>query len=153
MEKDMLLISCPIVYRQGSKKGFWFIVEQEDGDGWEIPKMVVRKGESSVRASIRMMGEMANMDAKVIEEAGRAGGMTSVNGKAVSKRTIYYAMIQRTGGEIIGFEQYKWLEYAKAVRKLSSKRERAMIKSARAEVDKWLKEMKGKVGPDLELLK
>ena len=153
MDKDLLLISCAVVYRQGSKKGFWFLVKNEDGEEWEIPKMVVRKGESSVRASIRMMGEMANMDAKVIEEAGRAGGMTTVSGKTVPKRTIYYAMIQRTGGEIIGFENYKWLDYAKAVRKLSSKRERAMIKSARAEIDKWLKENKGKVGDDLEPLK
>jgi len=152
MDKDLVLISCPVVYRQGSRKGFWFIVKSEDGEGWEIPKMVARKGESSVRASIRMMGEMANMDAKVIEEAGRAGGMMTVNGKAVSKRTIYYAMIQRTGGEIIGFEEYKWLDYAKAVRKLSSKRERAMIKNARAEIDRWLKENKGKIGDDLEPL-
>ena len=151
MDKDLVLISCPVVYRIGSKKGFWFIIKQEDGEGWEIPKVFARKGESSVRASIRLMGEMASMDAKVIEEAGRAGGMTTVNGKTVPKRTIYYAMIQRTGGEIIGFENYKWLEYAKAVRKLSSKRERAMIKSARAEVDKWLKEKKGNVGPELEL--
>ncbi len=139
---DLILESAAIVVRQGSKKNFWLVIKESEDSPWEIPKVIVRKGESSVRAAIRTMGERANMDAKVIEEAGRSGGLATVNDKTVSKRQIYYLMVQNNVGEIIGFENYRWLEYAKAVRKLSSKRERQMIKSARVEWKKWLKEEK-----------
>ncbi len=141
---DLILESAAIVVRQGSKKNFWLVIKESEDSPWEIPKVIVRKGESSVRAAIRTMGERANMDAKVIEEAGRSGGLATVNDKTVSKRQIYYLMVQNNVGEIIGFENYRWLEYAKAVRKLNSKRERQMIKSARAEWKKWLKEEKEK---------
>ena len=147
--EEVVLESAAIVVRRGSRKNFWLITKESSESNWEIPKVIVRKGESSVRAAIRTMGERANMDAKVIEEAGRSGGLATVNDKTVSKRQIYYLMVQKNIGEIIGFEDYKWLEYGKMVRKLKSKRERQMVKSARVEWKKWLKGENEK-GPSLD---
>jgi hypothetical protein len=92
---------------------------------------------------MRMMGEKGGMSIKVLEEAGRWGGVTSVNGKAVPQRQIYYlARLKSSQGEVIGFEEHAWLEYAKAVRKLRSKIERSMIKQARKELRVVLKKEK-----------
>lgn len=137
MEKNLVLVSGAILFKKEGRKRLWFLIKQEDGE-WEIPKVAVRKTESSARAALRMMGEQGGMSTKVLEEAGRAGGITTINGKVLPQRYIYYLMAHGyEAGEAIGFEDYLWLEYAKAVRKLSSKRERAMMRFARKELRKW----------------
>ena len=143
MNNKRVLISGACVVKNGSGKPKWFVIRHNESDGWELPKIVVRKTESSVRAALRMMGEQGGMKTRVLEEAGRAGGVTTVNGKTLPQRHLYYLMIHRAdSGELIGFKEYKWLEYAHAVRKLPSKRERQMLKGAREEYKKWKKERK-----------
>jgi hypothetical protein len=145
MDKDRVIIGAAIVFKEERGGGKWFIVGNEEEGGWEIPKMVKRRGESSVRAAIRMMGEKGGMSARVLEEAGRAGGVKTVNGKTRPQRILYYLMILRgSSGEAIGFKEVGWFDYATAVRKLSSKRERAMLKSARKELRAWKKRKKEK---------
>jgi len=140
MNKDLILISGAILFKDHRGKRLWFLVKQEEDGAWEIPKVVARKTESSARAALRMMGEQGGMSATVLEEAGRAGGVTTINGKILPQRHIYYLLMQDSEGEVLGFENYAWLEYARAVRKLSSKRERLMIKQARKELRKWKKQ-------------
>ena len=146
INKNLVLVSGAIVFKEGRGKRRWFVVKQtgDEDEKWEIPKVPVRKTESSSRAAIRIMGEKGGMDAKILEEAGRAGGSTTINGEIVPQRHLYYLMMQVAAGEVLGFEDYKWLEYAKAVRKLSSKRERLMIRQARQELRKWQREQKNK---------
>jgi hypothetical protein len=57
MKPKTLLISSAIVYKKPDNKALWFIIRQNEENGWEIPKTTVRRGESSVRAVIRMMGD------------------------------------------------------------------------------------------------
>ncbi len=144
IDKNSILISGAVVFKETRGKDRWFIVKQAEMGGedkWEIPKIFVRKGESSVRAAIRMMGEQGGMTARVLEEAGRSGGVATIKGKTLPKRHLYYLMILMPGeGEAIGFEAFKWLEYAKAVRKLSSKRERLILRQARKGYRIWKKE-------------
>lgn len=129
--KDQVLISGSVVLRKNGNKIEWFLVKTEDDKGWEFPKSLVRKGESSVRTSIRVMGEKASMTVKVLEEVGRAGGVATVGNKPVTQRIIYYLMVQKSAsGEIIGFEEPLWLEYSKAARKIVSKREISFLKDA-----------------------
>ncbi len=141
MNNNLVLISAVILCKDQGRGKRWFVVRHSEDGVWEIPKVVVRKVESSVRAVIRMIGEQGGMSIRVLEEAGRAGGVTTVNNKIFPQRHIYYLAIHLSSeGEAIGFEEHAWLDYAKAVRKLSSKRERAMLKQARKELKKWLKE-------------
>lgn len=140
--KNLVLISSPIIFKQRKGKApHWFIVKQKEEGSWELPKVMARKAESSVRAGIRMMGEKGGMSIKVLEEAGRAGGVTSINDKTLPKRELYYlAWLKSESGEPVGFAKSGWFEYANAVRKLASKRERKMIKKARKVYRKWKKE-------------
>jgi hypothetical protein len=138
MDKDKVVIGSAITYKEGKSKNKWFIVKNDDEEGWILPKMVKRKAESSVRAAIRMMGEKGGMSIKVLEEAGRAGGVRTINGKTRPQRVLYYtAILKNSSGEPVGFEESGWFDYATAVRKLSSKRERAMIKVARKIIKGW----------------
>ena len=138
MNKSLVLVSGAIVFKEKRKKISWFVSMQKETGGWEIPKVLVRKGESSVRAALRMMGEKGGMTTRVLEEVGRAGEAATVNGKLISKRHIYYLMLLRSGlDEAIGFENYEWWDYARAVRALTSRREKTMLRQAREVLKKW----------------
>ncbi len=130
-KEKILLIGVAVLFKKSKSKNVWFLVKKKDATDWELPKTNVRRGESSVRSVIRMMGEQGGMDAKVLEEAGRANGASMVNGKPVSNRSLYYLMFMKESNEVLGFEDFDWFEYAKAVRKLKNKKELAMLKSAR----------------------
>ncbi len=131
MTEKVLIVAAATVYKNEGKKRLWFIIKTEDDADWELPKTISRKGESSVRAAIRMMGEQGGMRAKVLEEVGRCGGTTKINGNPVAQRLLYYLMHFRDGEEAMGFAQSAWLEHDKAVRRLASKREQQMLKDAK----------------------
>ncbi|OGM10541.1 hypothetical protein A2159_03490 [Candidatus Woesebacteria bacterium RBG_13_34_9] len=131
LDKNTVLVAIACLYKEVKGKGRWFLIKQgEDGD-WEFPKVLVRKGESSVRAILRLMAEKGTMTTKVLEEAGRAGGVATIGSKTLPQRNIYYLMVYKSGAkEAIGFSEYHWLEYSKAVKKLISKRDKQMLKAA-----------------------
>lgn len=137
MDKNLVIISGAVVYKDSRGKRYWFITKYSDDDKWEIPKTAVRRTESSARAALRMMGEQGGMTTTVLEEAGRSGGVTTINGKTLPQRHNYYLMRHDLSGEAVGFEKSMWLEYAKAVRKLSLKREQQMLRQARKELQGW----------------
>jgi len=138
--KNQVLISGAVVFKERKGKVKWFLIRQSEDDGWEIPKVVVRKNESSVRASLRMMGEQAGMRVRVLEEAARAGGVTTTGGHTIPQRYLYYLVYHKVdSGEIIGFDSYLWLDYLQAVKKISSKREKKVLKQAKEELKKWKK--------------
>ena len=84
-------------------KTSWFLVKQTDESEWELPKTIVRRGESSVRSVIRLMGEQAMVTAKVLEETGRTASVIKLNGKPVGQRIIYYLMAFKDASEILAF--------------------------------------------------
>jgi predicted NUDIX family NTP pyrophosphohydrolase len=144
-DKNAILVSGALVFKDENKKPFWLLVKQTEEDGWEIPKTVVRKTESSVRGALRIMGEQGGMNVRILEEVGRAGGTTAVNGKVVPQRYIYYVLRYKTSqGELIGFQDTGWFEYSKAQRKLASKREKGMVRDANVFAKKWLTRKKKK---------
>ena len=144
MKQNAILISGAIVFREGRGKRQFLLVKVAEGvDNWEIPKVTVRRGESSVRAVIRMTSEQAGINARVLEEAGRTTGTIAVGGKPVSQKFYYYLMVLKSAGEILSFAEYKWLEYIKAVKMLSNKKEQTMLKSAK-EVLAKLEKAKGR---------
>lgn len=150
MAGKMMIVGSAIVFKKTSRGRRWFIVKEDEKSDWELPKATSRRVESSVRTAIRTMQERGGAKIKVLAEAGRAGGSTVVNGKTVPMRYLYYLAKYKdeAGEEGIGFYQLLWLDYAGAVRKLPSKRDRQMIKAAREELRKLEKTEEGK-----ELLK
>lgn len=138
---DTVLIGCAIIFKGEGKQRKWLIAKKKEDSDWELPRQKSRKkSESTAKAAIRLAGEQFGISAKVLEEAGRAGGVTTVNGETKPQRTLYYLMILKSeDGEVIGYKDHAWLSYASAVRKLSSKRDRKMIKAAREELKAWQK--------------
>lgn len=128
------------MFRDNRGKRQFLLVKQKEDSDWEIPKVTVRRGESSVRAAIRMISEQGGMAARVLEEAGRSSGNTVINGKPVSQKLYYYLMVQKAGGtELIGFSAFKWLEYGDAVKKIVTKKEKEMLKNGRDVLKEWEK--------------
>lgn len=131
MKQKLILVGAAVVYKKVKDKPVWFIVKQKEDSDWEIAKTNARRGESSVRAVIRMMGEQAAMNVKVQEEVGRVAGAAMVAGNTVPERKIYYLMYCKEANEVLAFIDSDWVDYTKATRKLKSKKDLAMLKSAR----------------------
>jgi 8-oxo-dGTP pyrophosphatase MutT (NUDIX family) len=139
-QAQQILIGGAIVFKDNRGKRQFLVVKQKEDSDWEIPKVTVRKGESSVRAVIRMTSEQAGMSARVLEEAGRATGTTIINGKSIPQKYYYYLMLQKAGGtEVIGFFDFQWLEYSMALKKIVLKREKEMFKGGRDVLKEWEK--------------
>ena len=140
-QKD-ILVGGSVVYKKDNGKMLWFIVKSEKDGEWELAKTNVRRGESSVRSVIRAMAEQGGMKAKVLEEAGRLNKAVMHNGKPVDQKVIYYLLLERGGGEVLGFAEYLWLDYAKAVKKIANKKEQVILEKAKEmskEIEKILK--------------
>jgi 8-oxo-dGTP pyrophosphatase MutT (NUDIX family) len=143
---QQMTIGGAIVFRDNRGKRQFLLVKTKDEGDWEIPKVIVRKGESSVRSVIRLTGEQGGMTARVLEEAGRATGTTIINGKSIPQKYYYYILLQKGGSsELIGFAEFKWLEYAEAAKKVILKREKDMFKLAREVLKQWEKTHKIKL--------
>lgn len=134
INKNLVLVAGACIFKEARGQTRWFIVKQNGEDVWEVPKVLVRKGESSVRGVLRLMGEKANMTTRVLEEIGRFGGVTTVNGKKLPQRHIYYLMLAKAASEAIGFSESAWVENSKMIKMLSSKREKAVLKAAKEEL-------------------
>lgn len=145
MKQKEILIAGATVYKKQDDKALWFIVKQSEDLGWEIPKTTVRRGESSVRAVIRQMGEQGGMRTKVLEEVGRSVGSSIINAKVIPQRTIYYLMLQRGDNEVLGFVEYDWVDFNKAMKKVENKKEQKILEKAR----EMMKELQ-KTGKDEE---
>lgn len=137
-----MLIGGAVVFKEIRSGKFQFLLNKNEEDEWEIIKAIARKGESSVRAAIRYTTEQGSMNARVIEEASRATGFTTVNGKSVVQKYLYYVMVFKTGGEMIGFDKVAWFDYPTAIRKLKLKREQDALRSANKIIKVWKKEQK-----------
>lgn len=142
INNQIIIAGTALCKKRSNGKFVWLVIKQSESPEWELPKTTVRKGESSVRATIRMMGEVGGMNARVIEEAGRFTGTAVVNNRTVPKRILYYLMIQKSAGEMIGFNQFKWLTYEDAVKKLDAKREKDVMKKAKSELKIWTDDKK-----------
>jgi 8-oxo-dGTP pyrophosphatase MutT (NUDIX family) len=139
-KNQQISIGGALVMRENRGKRQFLIVRERDQKEWEIAKVTVRKGESSVRSVIRLTGEQGGMSARVLEEAGRSSGTVIINGKSVPQKYYYYLMLQKGGpSDLIGFDEVKWLEYAEASKKLAQKRDREMLKSGRDVLKEWEK--------------
>lgn len=151
MKDNSVLVGCAVVYKQPKKRSndtFWFIVKTNDDSDWEIPKTMVRRGESSVRSVIRLTQEQGSMRTKVLEEVGRANSVGRVNGKAVTQKYLYYLMHCKDVGEIMGFSEYQWVEHKKALKMLTLKRDINMLKDAKNLLKQVEKDRGGRISND-----
>jgi hypothetical protein len=142
-KNNNISIGGAVVYKEGRGKRSYWIVADKDGN-WEIPKVTVRRGESSVRAVIRMTSEIVGMNARILEEVGRHSAVVLVNGKAASQKTYYYLLLLKSVTEIMGFEKYQWMDFKKASKAVELKREKEALKEAEELIKKWEKEKKKK---------
>jgi 8-oxo-dGTP pyrophosphatase MutT (NUDIX family) len=131
-------IGGAVVFRDNRGKRQYLLVKTKEDGGWEIPKVTVRRGESSVRSVIRLTAEQGGISARILEEAGRYTASVVINGIPISQKYYYYLMFQKSGpSELIGFQAYKWLEPSDVLKKLDSKKEKEMFKSGRDVLKEW----------------
>ena len=82
-----VLVGGAVVFKEGKNKKMFLLSKNNNGD-FEIPKTTVRRGESSVRAVIRYTSEQGNMNARVLDEVGRATGTATVNSRQITQKYI-----------------------------------------------------------------
>src|SRR5258708_5956781 len=120
MKNNEASVGGAIVFKEDKKgKKSFLIVKTKENADWEIPKVNVRRGESSVRAVIRFTSEQAGITPRVLEEAGRFNSTITVGPKIIHQKYYYYIMIEKAGGgEVLGFHEHEWVEFPKACKKV-----------------------------------
>lgn len=145
MFKNMNLVAAAVVGEIERGKLKFFLVKNSEDSDWEIPKLAVRKTESSVRAVLRMIGEQAGMRARILDEAARFTSSQQINGKSVTQKMFYYTLLHKVdSGESIGFFESVWLEYPKASKKLTSKKEKEALSNSNKILKEWWKRKKSR---------
>lgn len=138
-KNSTILIGGALIYKESRRRRFFWLVVDKEGR-WEIPKVTVRRGESSPRAVIRMAGEQAGMNARILEEIDRGSGVVAVNSKTIVQKTYYYLLVLHSAGEVLGFAKYAWLDYKKALKALYLKKEKDALKTAEEMLRQWERE-------------
>lgn len=139
-DRKIISVGAALIYREFRGRRNYLIVKQGNKDQWEFPKAVAKRDESSVRAVIRMAGEAGGISARVLEEVGRVNKLAVVNGKSLPQRLYYYLMVQKSAGEVIGFNQFEWLDFKMAYKKLSLKKEKEILEEAEKMIKQWERE-------------
>jgi 8-oxo-dGTP pyrophosphatase MutT (NUDIX family) len=139
-KNQQIIIGGAVIFRENRGRRQFLLVRQKENENWEIPKVTVRRGESSVRAVIRLASEQGGMAVRVLEEAGRFAGSTIVNAKSIPQKFYYYLMLQKGGSsDLIGFDEFKWLDYNDAFKKIGLKREKDILNDAKDVLKEWEK--------------
>ncbi|MAG60094.1 hypothetical protein CMO96_04885 [Candidatus Woesebacteria bacterium] len=142
------LVSGAVIYRKKHGVITWFVTQPKSKEGngdWELPKILVRPGGSSVQAILRYLREDGRLKVTVLEEAGRTTISTTANGVSVGTKIIFYLLrggfIREEGEGPISLEG-DWLPYAKARRKLSLVREQRFFSQANMVLKEWYRRKK-----------
>lgn len=138
-----MIVSGAVLFKNVGGSNRYFVVQDPSSGRWELVKLVVRKGESSVRAIIRLLGEKGGMSVRVVDEAGRFKNIATSNNKTVTQNNIFYVILFKLGSaDAFGFERGLWLEYSKAHQKLSDSNEKEMLKMGHIIARKWMERRK-----------
>lgn len=138
-----VMIGGALVFKEGRGKKLFLLSKNQNGE-WEILKTTVRRGESSVRSVIRYTSEQGNMNARVLDEVGRATGSGTINNRLITYKYLYYLMFFKAGAEIMGLGEVNWFDKEQAMKKISLKREKDMLKTANSMIKEWEKKNKKK---------
>lgn len=133
------LTSGAVVYRGKGDNAQWFVTKSKDGT-YELPKVQVRPGESSVQAILRFLRESAGVKGTVLEEAGRTRAKVSVNGKMQAVQLIFY-LLRGDDSREVGpiYLEGEWIPYIKMRRRLALVREQKILSQANATLREWRK--------------
>lgn len=146
-----MLVSAAIIFKEVRGKRKYLIVKTKDSKNWEIPKVIVRRGESSVRAVLRLTGEQCAMSARILEEVGRHSQSVVLNGRAVNQKYYFYLLMQRFGGdEILSFDETSWVDLPSAAKKVTDKKDKEMFNNTKDVLKIWEKEKKHKIDEEEE---
>ena len=139
MEEE-ILVSGAVVFHTRGGKTFWLLVKPGKDDTWQLPKGVVRRGESSVRTAIRTIDETLGIRGRVLEEAGRATINSTRDGHSFSRRIIYYLMQQKSKEPRDLMTQFAWADFVRTHHKLSTAQEKRILNQARSLLSEWEKQ-------------
>lgn len=137
---DEVLVSTAVVFKTRASKNVWLLVNTGEGEGWQLPKSVVRRTESSVRAALRTLSELAGIRGRVIEEMGKATAKSGRNGKSITRRTIYYLIQQRGKDLIPATAKTTWVDGRGFKGKIKSAIERKILLQSRKFLLEWQKD-------------
>lgn len=152
-QNQEMSVTGAILFRDKRGKKQYLLVKTKDSKDWEIPKTIVRRGESSVHAVLRLTGEQCAMSTRILEEVGRYNANAVLNGKAVVQKYYYYLMMLRSGGdEILAFDASTWVDLSTAAKKVTDKKEKQMLTDTKGVLKIWEKEKKHKVEAEEEEL-
>lgn len=140
------LTAGAVAYRERNGLVEWFVFRSVSNGKWELPKTEVRRGESSVQASLRHVRDGIGLVVTVLDEASRLSISTTQNGQPLDQKILFYLMRQVKGSPNVAVNSGKWLSYALARKSLTLGREQKALQQASILVKQWKREKKTRRG-------
>ncbi|MBI2267952.1 MAG: NUDIX domain-containing protein [Candidatus Blackburnbacteria bacterium] len=141
---EQLVAGATVYRKRNGSPPLWLVIKNEQDGDWELPKGLVRRGESSVGSILRILREEGGMVVEIIEEAGRATASRTKNGSRSTDKIIFYLSEMHSSlfSESIYYTQEKWLAYSRAKKALGLEREKRILKQANDTLKECLKKRK-----------
>ncbi|MBI4059117.1 NUDIX domain-containing protein [Candidatus Microgenomates bacterium] len=139
---DEIFVSGALVFKPRGKKTLWLVVKPSHEDAWQLPKGVVRPGESSVRAAMRTVSKLTGLRANVVEEISRINTTTTRNSAPIPRRTLYYLMEGKEKDievEVTPNVRLEWKEFPTAKSRLATLTEKKILSQGRSVLASWYK--------------
>ncbi len=114
----------------------WLLIRHKGSKKWRLPKGNIEKGESSRHAAVREVWEETGIKAKVIEKLDSIRYFYILKGARIFKTVIFFLMEYARGTPRIDrrwaheIEEVKWLPGNQALKSLSFRSEKEIIKKA-----------------------
>lgn len=111
----------------------WVIIKPSGRNQWRLPKGIIDKGETSLKAAEREVEEEAGIDVEVLGKIGQDKYFYVLGKDRIYKIVTYFLMryIKEAKGPLSWeTEQILWLPYEEAFEKLSFKGEKEILKKA-----------------------
>jgi len=122
-----------VVFRNVGKKNQFLLIKPAGINRWQLPKGLIKNGESSKQTALREVKEEGGVEAKIVEKLGDSRYFFVWEGKKIFKSVAYFLMkytkITKDGHDN-EVDEAKFFPFEKANKILTFKDDKGMVKKA-----------------------
>ena len=130
------------VYKRKKKETLWLIIKPKSYERWQLPKGMIDKGETSLKAAVREVKEEGGVVVKAGEKIDAIQYFFVFEGKKVFKTVTYFLMEyqkeSKAGPDKNEIDEVAFLSFKEAFNKLSFKADKDILSKAKETLNRGI---------------